>query len=123
MEKIKFDSGVKQYEINGHAVLRFNPSDPNLYKRFKEVGDYLLGLEKEVSAKSKSVSTGLDMIDILSEYDKTMKEKLRYVFGADNDFEAIFEGENVMALASNGEMIITNFLNGILPIVEAGIKE
>lgn len=120
--KITFDSGVKQYEINGRAVLRFNPSDPNLYKRFKEIGDYLVSLEKEVSAKSKDAASGMDMVELLSEYDGKVKEKLRYVFGQENDFEDIFEGENIMALASNGALIITNFLDAMRPIIEKGIK-
>ena len=30
MEKIQFDSGMKEYRINGKGVLRFNPADPNL---------------------------------------------------------------------------------------------
>lgn len=121
--KITFDSGIKQYEINGRAVLRFNPSDPNVYKRFKEVGDYLVNLEKEVAAKSESAANGMDMVDLLAEYDGKVKEKLRYVFGQENDFDDIFNGGNVMALAGNGEMIITNFLEGIRPIIEKGIKE
>lgn len=121
--KITFDSGVRQYEINGRAVLRFNPSDPALYKRFKEMADYLSSLEKEVAEKSETATNGMDMVDLLAEYDGKVKEKLRYVFGLENDFDEIFDGGNVMALASNGEMIITNFLDGIRPIIESGIKE
>lgn len=121
--KVTFDSGVKQYEINGRAVLRFNPSDPNLYKRFKETADHLSNLEKEVAAKSESAENGVDMVELLAEYDGKVKERLCYVFGQENDFDDIFEGGNVMALASNGEMVITNFLNGIRPIIESGIKE
>ena len=121
--KITFNSGIRQYEINGRAVLRFNPSDPALYKRFKEMADYLSSLEKEVAEKSASAKNGMDMVDLLSEYDSKVKGRLRYVFGQENDFEEIFDGCNVMAIASNGEMVITNFLNGIRPIIEDGIKE
>ena len=42
MEKLQFDSGIKEYKINGAGVLRFNPGDPNLYARFLEAGDKLL---------------------------------------------------------------------------------
>lgn len=37
MQKITFDTGIKTYQINDSGVLRFNPSDPNLYKRFKDL--------------------------------------------------------------------------------------
>lgn len=120
--KITFDSGVKQYEINGKAYLRFNPSDPNVYKRFKDLLGYLTSLEKEVSDRSKDANDGFEYVDIFSDYDKKVKEKLQYVFGPENDFDAIFENGNVMALASNGETIVTNFLEGLRPIIEDGIK-
>lgn len=87
------------------------------------MADYLSSLEKEVAEKSASAKNGMDMVDLLSEYDSKVKERLRYVFGQENDFEEIFDGCNVMAIASNGEMVITNFLNGIRPIIEDGIKE
>lgn len=120
--KIVFDSGIKQYEINGHSILRFNPSDPNVYKRFKDLLNYLAGLEKEVNEQSNTVKDGFGYVDILAEYDKKVKEKLKYVFGEENNFDDIFEGGNVMALAGNGETIVSNFLEGIRPILENGIK-
>ena len=30
MKEIKFDTGIKTYQINDSGVLKFNPSDPNL---------------------------------------------------------------------------------------------
>lgn len=120
--KITFDSGFKQYEINGHAILRFNPSDPNVYKRFKDLLNYLANLEKEVNNQTKTMKDGFDYVDVLSEYDAKVKEMLQYVFGPENDFDSIFEGGNVMALASNGETIVANFLEGIRPVLEDGIK-
>ena len=36
MEKLTFDSGIRSYRA-GAGVLRFNPSDPNLYARFLQV--------------------------------------------------------------------------------------
>lgn len=33
-EALNIDTGVEEFCINGHGVLRFNPSDPNLYHRF-----------------------------------------------------------------------------------------
>ena len=36
MEKLRFDNGVKSYRLGSCGVLRFNPSDPNLYARLME---------------------------------------------------------------------------------------
>ena len=35
-QKLSIDTGVQEFEINGSGVLRFNPSDPNVYNRFME---------------------------------------------------------------------------------------
>ena len=29
-EKLSFDTGIREYEINDNGILRFNPSDPNV---------------------------------------------------------------------------------------------
>ena len=44
------------------------------------------------------------------------------MFGEENDFDSILSGANVMAVASNGELVITNFLDAMRPIVEDGVK-
>lgn len=122
MEKITFDTGVKTYQINENGTLRFNPSDPNLYKRFKDLGVKIEKLQAEYNDRSKGMTDGGDAIDLLAEYDQRMKAELSLAFGQDNDFDQIFDGANIMAIAGNGELIITNFLSAITPIVEAGVK-
>lgn len=123
MEKITFDTGVKTYQINENGVLRFNPSDPNVYKRFKDMGEKIETMKAEYNERTKDLTDGSVAVDILAEYDKQMKSLLSFVFGEWNDFGTIFEGANVMAIAKNGELIITNFLDALRPIVEAGVKE
>lgn len=123
-EKItfSFDTGIKEYQINDGGSIRFNPSDPNLYHRFKELTGWLSGLESEVKEKSANVADGSEIVELLSDYDRRVKEKLAYVFGAQNDFDAIFEGVNIMAISRSGEMVITNFLNALRPVIEDGVR-
>ena len=59
---------------------------------------------------------------LLAEYDARVKKSLAHVFGEENDFDSILSGANVMAVASNGELVITNFLDAMRPIVEDGVK-
>lgn len=122
MEKITFDTGVKTYQINENGMLRFNPSDPNVYKRFKDLSAKIEKLQAEYNERSKGMTDGGEAIDLLAEYDQRMKKELSLAFGSDNDFNKIFDKANIMAIAGNGELIITNFLNAITPIVEAGVK-
>ena len=57
MEKISFDSGIKSFKINGNGVLRFNPSDPNVYARFLEAGDKMQEVEKALAEEAKQISS------------------------------------------------------------------
>ena len=45
------------------------------------------------------------------------------MFGEQNDFNAIFEGQNVLSIAGNGKFLITNFIEALQPIIESGVKE
>lgn len=124
MQKLNFDLGIKEYEIGG-GVLRFNPSDPNVYTRFMSAGEKLTQIEQQLTAKAKELegkNAGEAMLQIMEQADKEMKELLDWVFGAKNDFNAIFCGTNVLAVGSNGERTITNFLHAIQPIMEKGAK-
>ena len=64
MQKITFDTGIKTYQINESGVLRFNPSDPNLYKRFKDLRVEIEQIQKDYNERSKSAETGEDAIDL-----------------------------------------------------------
>ncbi len=131
-QTIVFDSGIKEYLVNGKEPLRMNPSDPNLYARFFDAQDKLLQIEKDLEeqgAKLPEVEQGASLaefesaseqaIHLLSDADRRAKDVLGWVFPG-NDFDRILEGVNVMAVGTNGERIITNFVYALIPIIEEG---
>lgn len=131
--KLSIDTGVKEYEINGGeanggGTLRFNPTDPNVYDRFVKSVDNIRHIEDELVKKGQEQKSGDAQadgktgLDLLRQADLAVKEVLNEVFGAGNDFDAIFGGVNVMAVAANGERVITNFLSAIEPIVTQGAQ-
>ncbi len=124
MEKLFFDNGFKEYDVNGTGVLRFNPSDPNVYGRFLDAINEIKNIEQEMVTKGKLISKqdGEGVIRLMVESDKKVKSILRDVFGPSNDFDSIFGGVNIMAVASNGERVITNFMDAIEPIVSSGAE-
>ena len=124
MEKLLFDNGLKEYDVNGTGVLRFNPSDPNLYGRFIDAIESINNVEQELVATGKRMSgtDGEGVVRLMVDADKNVKEILQNVFGSRNDFNAIFDGINIMAVASNGERVITNFMSAIEPIVSSGAE-
>ena len=135
--KLSVDLGIQEIEINGTGVLRFNPSDPNIFSRFYEMRDKLLELEKRYQKIEFLAPENLDekgfpikepdpaaeanaMIRALREIDAEVKKELAYVFGPQNDFNEILGGVNLMAVAGNGERVVTNLLAALGPIMEEG---
>lgn len=127
MEQLIFDTGVKEYQLPG-GVLRFNPSDPNVYARFIESMEKIKSVEQQMAAKAKIAAdkkdgdVGEESLLIMRETDQKFKTILNDVFGHGNDFDKLLEGVNLMAVASNNERVIVNLLNALQPIMEAGVN-
>lgn len=124
MKKLSFDSGVQEYRINGQGVLRFNPGDPNVYARMLDAMEEIRGVESDLVEQAKALpeGDGAAVLRLMSQADKRMKDILGKVFGAENDFEKILGGVNVMAVCGNGERAITNLLNALMPILQEGAE-
>jgi hypothetical protein len=129
MENIVFDTGTREYRINGGAILRFNPSDPNLFMRFLQGADKVTALETELTARFgmlQSTDTPekrtAAMLEIMGETDKALKTLLTEIFGGENDFHQILSGINLLAVAGNGQRVITNLLQCLQPILVEGAE-
>lgn len=125
MENIQFDSGVKEFKVNGEGVLRFNPSDPNLYARFLDAAEKIKAQEEALSAKMQAPEgqkDGAEAVKAIADADKQMKEVLGWVFGAGNDMDKILGGINLLAVAGNGERVVTNLFAALQPILVAGAE-
>lgn len=115
MKKISFDSGVRAYRL-GEGVLRFNPGDPNVYARFLEGAEKLRAVEQAFETAPEDVLTALQTAD------RQMKEILGWIFGPGNDFEEILAGVNLLAVAENGERVVTNLFAALEPVLVAGAE-
>ena len=125
MEKIQFDSGIQEYKINGTGVLRFNPGDPNVYARFMEAAQKIQGMEHELAQKAKALEgqdEGAQALQLMAEADGKMKGVLDWVFGNGNCFDEILGGVNLLAVAGNGERVVTNLFNALQPVLVAGAE-
>lgn len=125
MENIQFDSGVRSFQIQDGGVLRFNPSDPNVYGRFLEAAEKIQALENELVQQAKDTRADADggaMVRLMVTADQKIKEILSWVFGAGNDFDRILGGVNLLAVAENGQQVIANLLSALEPILVAGAR-
>ena len=116
MEKLSFDTGVKRYRINGGGVLQFNPGDPNVYGRFMEAVEKIRAMEQQLQQEQG------DVLQALCRLDKQIKDLLGEVFGPGNDFDEILGGVNLLAVASNGQPVVTNLLQALLPVLTEGAR-
>ena len=121
MEKIQFDAGQRSYRINGNGILRFNPGDPNLYARFMEAVEKLQAVETELMQQGESAQ-GEDIVKLMGSADEKMKSILNWVFGGDNDFHKLLGGVNLLAVADNGERVVTNLFAALEPVLVDGAK-
>ena len=121
MEKIQFDSGVRSYRINGGGILRFNPGDPNLYSRFLEAVGKLQEAEKELTRQAETAQAE-DIVKLMQQADEKMKNILGWVFGESNDFHKLLGGLNLLAVADNGERVVTNLFAALEPVLVEGAK-
>lgn len=128
MKQLTFDSGIKEFKINNNGVLRFNPSDPNLYSRFMDAAEKIQAVEKKLVNDARGLNSeggdnhGELVLRILTDADKEVKKILTDVFGKENDFDQILDGVNLLAVGTNGERVITNFLSALLPVFQDGIE-
>lgn len=134
-QKLNIDTGVKEFDVNGNGLLIFNPSDPNVYDRFVRAIDEVLALEKDYAAAAEKESSAADTMNehgfpvsgknalsSVAEIDRKVKNILSEVFGAQNDFDKLLGGINLMAVGTNGERVITNLFAELKPIVTAGVQ-
>lgn len=131
MESLTFDTGVKEYEVNGSGTLRFNPTDPNVYARLLKAKDDICLVEAEYVKNLETARKNQDKrkfsesaAQALSEADAKVKDILSNVFGQDNDFHKIFDGVSIVALQRDGKTrVLSAFLDAVVPIMKNGMKE
>lgn len=126
MEKLVFDSGVREYQL-GSGVLRFNPTDLNVYARFLEATEKIQAVEDKLVEQAKLIDSeapdaGEMVIRLMTEADRDTKMILSEVFGGDNDFDRILGGVNLLAVGDNGERVITNLLYALIPVMQEGAE-
>lgn len=128
-EQLRLDDGVLELEINGNGVLRFNPSDPNVYRRFLAVARGLPELEaryarelEEQEKQGDGQTEAEETLKRMQAFDADVKERLSEVFGRENNFDDLLGGVNLMAVGNNGERVVTNLLNALAPYLERGLE-
>ena len=121
MNQLHVDLGVEEYAL-GSGALRFNPADPNLYARFLELEQQMQSLQKDLTRSSEEAKDAYDVLKLLEETDRQLKDLLTRVFGPENDFSRLLQGVNLLAVAANGSTVVENLLGALEPVLTRGAE-
>lgn len=130
MQSLNFDDGLKSFAINGDEsrVIRFNPADPGLIKRYHEalqlVQNAQSGVNKEVPLHADGMPKGgtEESVKIVEEINGVIRDALKLMFNADV-YDAVFAGQSPLAATAGGKYLFEAFMESLLPIFEKEIKE
>lgn len=118
MEKIQFDSGVKEYSLNDKCSVFFNPTDSNfaesLYITFSELD------RKQEEYRTEKIEDGMEAFRKNRERDREMREAIDGVLGA-GVCQALFGSMNVYALA-DGLPVWANLMLAIIDEMDDAVK-
>lgn len=130
-EKLNVDLGVIEFVI-GKGSLCFNPSNPRVYQRFAALLDELPAieekygkkeLEKEKLEKMSELERAHLILDEMDAIDQELCARLDETFGPGNDLKKVLGDESLMGFGCNGERVITNLLNALLPYMKSGSEK
>lgn len=117
MKSINFNTGIKQYAVNGDESnpVSINISDLNLYKRIRDSENafdpILARLDEEENTP-----------ELFAEVDKAVKDKLDYIFGT-NLSEKVFGGTNCLSPLDDGNLLFMAFFEAFVPMVLEDMKK
>lgn len=116
MQSINFDEGYKTYDINGDEsrVIRIRVADPNILTRYNESKEMIDKALKEIPVNSGETDTADP--EMVMRIENEIRKAINYIFGSDICTPAFGEA-SITTITSNGNPIVVNFLDALLPIV------
>lgn len=122
MDSLNFDTGYKEYAINGDEskVIRISTTDIALYDRTKKAMKNIERLSEDY--RKTEAKTSDQANELFVKADRDIKEQINSIFGYDVS-SVVFGISNCMSVTKNGYMLFENFLNVVIPVIEKDMKE
>lgn len=114
---IEFDNGDKQ-------SIFFNPNDPDLMVRMKELGDRVNKKIEEIEDVELSVEgkpVGAEQVEIFDKMQCALKEELDHAFGGSVS-GIVFKHCSPFAIV-DGEYFVVQFIRAVTPEIEKCVKK
>jgi hypothetical protein len=132
MQSINFDDGYKSFAINNdeNRVIKFNPSDPNLIKRYNESLKNMMAVKDKIGAdielspdgELKSADNVRAATALLNETDDIIRENINLMFNSDV-YDTVFAGQSPFCMVRGNKYLFEAFLMAIEPIIKRSVGE
>ena len=119
---LSFDDGLVEYEINGRAKARFNPTDASFVERFYKAFKELESRQEEFKARVDAIGEDREgMFEYARERDAEMREVIDGLLGQGVS-DALFSEMNCYALA-DGAPVWVNLMFAVAEEIDAGFTD
>jgi len=110
--QIKFDDGLREYEINGdpNRIFRFNPSDLSIIEKFETAKKDLKVLEDKY--KNVNIEPNAQTVEILRNETLKLFDSIFY----EGAGEVVFKDAHPLTTV-NGHLVFENFCNALARII------
>lgn len=120
MSKLKFNSGIKTYEIEEEntgellCVLKINTTDINMMNKLSVLGDKI---QECIPDGSK-----IESINDLVEVDTKIRELIDDAFN-EKISEKLFKGSSCISPSSDGSTLVERFIEMVSPVIASDFEE
>ena len=116
MENLNFEKGVKEFDVNGSAVLKFNPTDSFFIRKLFRAFETLDKKQESYKGKIEKTADKMEIFDTAEEMDAEMRKIIDGVLGEDT-CNSVFGEMNVYALG-NGLPVWCNFMLAVMEQID-----
>lgn len=120
MAELKFDSGVKEYTVNGKSVVSFNPTDVHFARKVYRVFEQMDAKQGEYDSVAKNTDNVAAFFAVYERIDTEIRAMLDETLG-EGVSDAVFGATSVMAL-SGGLPLWANLLLAIMDEMDESVS-
>lgn len=134
MQSINFSDGYKSFCINDDParVIRFNPTDIDIIKRFnqvmKELREEKDGLEDVSLNPDGTIAVDDDATlektsEVLEKFNRVIREKLNFIFKSDV-YDTIFDGQSPLAIVGKDrQLLFEAFMDAAFNVINEEVEK
>lgn len=118
---IKFESGLKEFNLGGKVTVEFNPTDVNFAQKMYDTFSTLDERTEAYYARLKEKDASDSVFQISREMDAEMREVINGLFGKDVCTPLI--GDLNIYARANGLPLWANLILAVMDVMEVSVSE